>query len=636
MASTYSQPTPAKEKSIVTTTSILAETLQIPHENIEENKPASSKPTPNVFLVMSNDPEFRIKAKLARKEGKKAELFPGGWGYESENDALEIASEHSHRNPWVQPHVHPLADDLFKGSDDQRSLARKKIKKEIDREKNNKDMKKLTDECKRISFKFSLFYLSREDAYSCLKTTEQREIYENLKHQFDKVVEDENRIALQEKDIEIIESIPQEETPEYIHQFNKKHAVIHQNQTYILTEKYDPTLEKDTFSLENVSSFNNWHKPLKDKTGKQQSAEWLAHPKRRQYPGGIIFDPEHPGHYGGYYNLFKGFKVEAKKGCCDLFWQLVDEVLTSGDKNSSRYIRKWLAHLIQRPWELPEVALVFRGLQGTGKGTFIRYVSSLVSSYYLELAQMGQVVGRFNSHLKDVLLVYANEAVWGGNKAEVGALKAMITDPLQAIEQKSVDIIQVKNCKRLIVSSNEDWAVPVDIDDRRFLICDVDPKHKEDETYFARIFEQMEKNGGLEALMWDLKNENISNWHPRKKPRSASGFDLKVKSMKTPHLWLYEALSKEQLDNKQWAKTEEQSKERIYQDYRTFCASQEKKHDDEGLFWKLVKQVLGPLNERKSRVGEVRIKLMAFPGIEDAKVAFEKFSKEDPATLWGD
>jgi hypothetical protein len=63
--------------------------------------------------------------------------------------------------------------------------------------------------------------------------------------------------------------------------------------------------------------------------------------------------------------------------------------------------------------------------------------------------QMDQVVGRFNAHLMNRLVIHANEALWGGNKTEAGKLKAMITD--RPSEQKGVDSIPISNYLRIFV-----------------------------------------------------------------------------------------------------------------------------------------------------------------------------------------
>jgi hypothetical protein len=52
-------------------------------------------------------------------------------------------------------------------------------------------------------------------------------------------------------------------------------------------------------------------------------------------------------------------------------------------------------------------------------------IGNLLGPHYAPLASLG----RFNSHLKNAILIFADEAIWGGNKREVGALKALITEP---------------------------------------------------------------------------------------------------------------------------------------------------------------------------------------------------------------
>lgn len=458
----------------------------------------------------------------------------------------------------------------------------------------------------------------------------------------------ESAKQIQEEQPEVAEEGKEDDIPEWVSKFNQRHAVVHAGKTYILTEKYDPTLKRGVFSLEPVGSFKSWYKTSRDEKGRELSTQWISNPHRREYPGGIIFDPEKPGHYGGFYNLFRGFEVVPKKGECGLFWEMLLVDLCGGNESYAIYIRRWLAHMIQRPWELPEVALGFRGEGGTGKGTFMRFVSRLVSPHYLELAQMSQVAGRFNSHMKDVLLVYANEAVWGGHKTEVGALKAMITDPLQAIEQKGVDIITVRNCKRLVLTSNEDWIVPMDIDDRRFLISDVSTVHKEDKQYFAAIHQQME-SGGLEALMHDLYHEDITGWHPRNTvPVSTGAFDLKLKGMRSSQRWLYHTLENEQISlrddgvsRSSWPpnNTFSLSKDVVFQDYRQFCESRRIAPDDDATFWKGVKSILGDLQESRGPRSEsgARPRRVELPSLADGRRAFARYSKTPLEVLgWND
>ena len=207
------------------------------------------------------------------------------------------------------------------------------------------------------------------------------------------------------------------------------------------------------------------------------------------------------------------------------------------------YLWKWMAHLSQKPGEKPGVAIVLRGQQGTGKGTFCGVLKELVGrKAYKEVASMGRITGNFNAHLQNALLVNANEALWGGNKSHEGALKALVTDEELAIEPKGVDTYFIKNCMRLIVTSNEAWAVPMGLDDRRFLCLDISDKVKEDTAYFKTIHEQM-KNGGYEALMQELMNVNLDGFDVRTKPQTNTGHDMKLLSASPVEQWWYDTLA---------------------------------------------------------------------------------------------
>ena len=210
-----------------------------------------------------------------------------------------------------------------------------------------------------------------------------------------------------------------------IDELNQIHAVIHLDRTLILTENVDPVFNRKTVVLESRQSLNDWY--AHRRRGKKTVAQvWFEHHRRRQYKG-LVFSPG--GDVPGYFNMFRGFPITpAVGGCSGRYLGLIRVVICNGNAEHYDYVIKWFAHLFQKPDELPGTALVLRGRQGTGKGTMLKYLGALVGQHYLELVQMGQVTGRFNAHMKDALLVHANEAIWGGDKASEGAIKAMITD----------------------------------------------------------------------------------------------------------------------------------------------------------------------------------------------------------------
>lgn len=343
----------------------------------------------------------------------------------------------------------------------------------------------------------------------------------------------EARRKIQEQEFEAQEQSPEE----LLQELNQKHAVVPiANRVMILTNGVDPALQnRRTFVFSSSADFRLRYAnrtimvPSGEAFKRVPIADWwIQHSKRRQYEGITFYPGETPA---GYLNLWTGFAVEARPGECQRLKDHAHEVLCAGDDDKFQYLWMWCAHLVQRPWELPETAVVMRGMQGTGKDTFVKVLGQIFGRHYLPLTQTGQLVGRFSAHMMDTLLVFANEAVWGGDKTGEGSLKAMITDPVLTVEAKGKDAIPWTNYRRIMAASNESWAVPRGIDDRRFFCLDVSPHRKRDAAYFTPLHQEIEA-GAAEALLFDLLAVDLDGWHPRGSMPAGftDGEDMKLES----------------------------------------------------------------------------------------------------------
>nr|MCS5641268.1 DUF5906 domain-containing protein [Candidatus Neomarinimicrobiota bacterium] len=208
---------------------------------------------------------------------------------------------------------------------------------------------------------------------------------------------------------------------------------------------------------------------------------WLKHPDRKEYKK-VDFLPEIETP-DGVFNMWKGFAVKPKGGLEDIpfFHELIDEVICSGNKEWSLYLWGWLAHLVQCPEEKPGVALVMRSdAQGVGKSRFAVYVGSLLGRHYRTVTHSRHIHGNFNSHLKDTLLLFGDEAVWGDDRSTESILKQLITEPSMIIEMKGKDVFEVKSYLRLILATNSEWAAPVGLTDRRYYVLDVPNSRRND------------------------------------------------------------------------------------------------------------------------------------------------------------
>jgi len=332
---------------------------------------------------------------------------------------------------------------------------------------------------------------------------------------------------------------------ERIDNLNQRHAIVPMGgRILVLNRDFDPVLKKNYFSF---SSSRDFELRYSNQTVQDQGETkplgqyWLSHQHRAQYEG-ILFQPG--GESNGYLNLWHGWGLEPKAGSCELFLNFVLDIICNEDKSLFDYVMKWCAHMVQRPQELPETALVLRGKEGIGKNTFVTVLGEIVGSeHYLQLTSMNQVSGRFSGHLANALLVFCNEAVWGGDKSAQGALKSMITDNYQPIEYKGKDLVMTMNFKRMLYGSNEEWVVPRGANDRHYVIMDVSPVMMGDFSYWQSL-KQEKENGGCAAFMEHLLSLDLTGWHPRMTPDhlKVRGWELKIRGAGSVVQWWYDIL----------------------------------------------------------------------------------------------
>jgi acyl carrier protein len=261
-----------------------------------------------------------------------------------------------------------------------------------------------------------------------------------------------------------------------------------------------------------VSTPDGGTKIRKDPVGKW----WFAHPNRRTYRT-VVFCPNR--NFDGVMNLWRGFACDAIPGDCQMFLDHLRNVLCKGNDDYYDYLIRWMANAVQNPHLPGQVAVVLKGDQGTGKGTFARIFGHLFGAHYKYVSDPRHVIGTFNYMLNDAVLVFADECFVSGSKQHESALKALITENTLRVEQKGVDSVDARNCVHLIMATNKEWAIGAELSDRRFFVLDVDRARRVDIEYFARMQEQME-NGGYQALLHMLMTLDLSDFDVRLCPKT--------------------------------------------------------------------------------------------------------------------
>jgi len=415
---------------------------------------------------------------------------------------------------------------------------------------------------------------------------------------------------------------------------NRDHFVASEaGKTVVVREGIDPELSRKVLIRSSFEDLKKYYQNRLVVTGvdinKRRKTQrlgqfWLDHHRRRQYKG-IICSPGKE--VQNFYNLWKGFSVNPVKGDWSLMNRHIEEIICAGNNEVYRYVSGWLAFAVQHPSDLPEVALVMRGKQGTGKGIFARGFGALFGQHFLHFTRSRNLVGNFNAHLRDAVVVFADEAFLAdGDKEGEGVLKALITEPELVIEGKFKDAVRCRNLIHMIVASNNERIINAAAEERRFCVLDVSEARMQDHDYFKAILEQM-KGNGLPAMLYDLQREDLSGFDPRKFPTTSGLQDQKIGSMKPIELWWFKKLQHGQLVNAHNGWITEVVKDDLLSDYHAGTGRHKDGKQDLVTALKKLLPSGYPENGARVSVDGDRKRTWVLPSLAECRVQFEKMFK---------
>ena len=250
-------------------------------------------------------------------------------------------------------------------------------------------------------------------------------------------------------------------------------------------------------------------------------------------------------------------------------------------------------------------------------------IPKLFGNHFQHVSNPEHLVGRFNGNLASTLLVFADEAFWAGDKAKLGALKTLITEPRRMIEMKHKDALEVDNYARVIMASNEDWVVPAEVDERRFCAMKVNDARKGDSEYFEAIIDERD-NGGVEALMYLLQNRSLEGKDLRKFPVTGALIGQKVRNLKSYEQWLYDHLHMGEIDGRCF--DDSHVKSRLYNNYAEYCRRLNKRTIvDNGTFFKWLKRTISGITDSRPLMEGKAARHITFPSLDKCRNAFEQW-----------
>jgi hypothetical protein len=348
---------------------------------------------------------------------------------------------------------------------------------------------------------------------------------------------------------------------------------------------------------------------------------WIASPKRREFKG-VVFEPgmaETEGHF----NLWTPWPIAPQQGSWERLKAHIYDNVANGNQRQGDWLVAFMAHAVQKPAEPPGVSLVLHGGQGVGKGIVYNSFGALFGRHYISVHDPRHIVGNFNSHLADKLLIFVDEGFFAGDRRHAAVLKAMITEPRVIIEPKGVNAFSIPNYRRVVFASNEDWVVPAGLDERRFAVYHVNPRKSQNRGYFGRIVAELEA-GGYAAMMYDLLHFDLSKVNVARIPKTAALFDQKRATFDAAtNFWFERLVDADTLPNTPgWVVSV-----RVSTMVEEFAKTLSGPYERRGVSTKLgmaLRRLCPSVETDRPKVSGTRERQYVFPSLEECRREFER------------
>ena len=189
----------------------------------------------------------------------------------------------------------------------------------------------------------------------------------------------------------------------------------------------------------------------------------------------------------------------------------------------AQMLEHWMARGLFKQTERVRYAVfLVSHTKGLGKGILCYILSELYGRHLsVNVNGLGGVVGRFQASLKGRMLVSVAETVDRGDNNRFSAceaLKPLITEDFVTIEQKYRDAISVENYMRFVFSSNHLDGLPIDQNERRFLVINAASTKPFSSDFYADLSGLARTDEGLADIAAYL-HERVGDPLPARAPQ---------------------------------------------------------------------------------------------------------------------
>ncbi|MGH8228268.1 MAG: primase-helicase family protein [Steroidobacteraceae bacterium] len=205
----------------------------------------------------------------------------------------------------------------------------------------------------------------------------------------------------------------------------------------------------------------------------------------------------------------------------------------------AEHIVKWLAHRVQHPGEKLNHALVLGGDEGIGKDSILEPVKHGVGSWNFAEVSPQQLLGRFNSFVKCVILRMSEARDLGDidRYALAEHLKPYIAAPPDVLrcDEKNLREHSVFNLMGVVITTNHEDGLHIPADSRRYFVAWSElTKESYDPKYWRDLYRWYHAEGGIGHVAAYLRTLDLSAFDPKAPPPKTPAFMAMVAAGRAP------------------------------------------------------------------------------------------------------
>ena len=333
---------------------------------------------------------------------------------------------------------------------------------------------------------------------------------------------------------------------------------------------------------------------VKDKLEKDNDINpfdiWINNIDRRDISD-IIFDPSGK-ECQSKYNIWKGYKYQKTSDYevenIKPFVQHIKNIICNGDEALAEYVIKWFAQIIQTPHKKTGVGMVWRSeAEGVGKNIILNLIKDIIGSeYYYSTSNLEHLIGNFNADAEAKILINMNECLWGGDKKKEGRLKEFITEDSLTINQKGVKTYNINNFANVCITSNSDWIIGINQNDRRWAMIECS-ETKHDSQYYKTLV-----NTNIQDLTNYLWSIDLTDFDTRNIIKTKLHNDQVELNMDTAELFWIDVLEKKRIYGRWLDKPYTIKKSELHEKYtKSDIFGQHDYKMNNVTFWKRIRKI---------------------------------------------